>query len=179
MTGRPAGAADECSLARAADNGPAPGRALPGGGAAAGRPAAASSAAPAHAAARITDGDQDPYWQSRGRGPHWVQTDLGASVGINGAVLTLPGDGGATVRNLKLQGASEVFQGIRINNVDIVDPTYSGIVFQTDYVGGRPEYPIKDTILTDISITGARRSGDAYDAESGFGLWANELPEPG
>ncbi len=52
-------------------------------------------------------------------------------------------------------------------------------MFQTQYIGGRPVNPIKDTVLTDISVTGARRSGDAFDAKSGFGLWANELPEPG
>ena len=34
-------------------------------------------------------------------------------------------------------------------------------------------------MFTNISISGAQRSGDAYDARSGFGLWANELPEPG
>ncbi|MFS8097078.1 hypothetical protein LFM09_08035 [Lentzea alba] len=28
-------------------------------------------------------------------------------------------------------------------------------------------------------ITGARLSGDEFGARSGFGLWANELPEPG
>ncbi|WP_433250755.1 discoidin domain-containing protein [Streptosporangium sp. CA-135522] len=75
--------------------------------------------------------------------------------------------------------ASKVFQGIRVSDVDIVDPTYSGIMFQTNYVGGRPQFPVKDTIFTNISITGAQKSGDAYDARSGFGLWANELPEPG
>lgn len=75
--------------------------------------------------------------------------------------------------------ASKVFQGIRVNNVDIVDPTYSGIMFQTNYVGGQPQFPIKDTVFTDVSVTGARKSGDAFDAKSGFGLWANEMPEPG
>ncbi|MFE0146119.1 discoidin domain-containing protein [Nonomuraea sp. NPDC059007] len=78
-----------------------------------------------------------------------------------------------------LFSASKVFQGIRISDVDIVDPTYSGIMFQTQYLGGRPVNPITDTVLTDISISGARKSGDAFDAKSGFGLWANELPEPG
>lgn len=78
-----------------------------------------------------------------------------------------------------LFSASKIFQGIRINNVDIVDPTYSGIMFQTNYVGGQPQFPIKDTILTDISISGAKKSGDAFDAKSGFGLWANEMPEAG
>ncbi|WP_299537172.1 discoidin domain-containing protein [uncultured Streptomyces sp.] len=75
--------------------------------------------------------------------------------------------------------ASKVFQGIRVSNVDIVDPTYSGVMFQTNYVGGQPQFPIKDTVFTDVSITGARKSGDAFDAKSGFGLWANELPESG
>jgi hypothetical protein len=73
--------------------------------------------------------------------------------------------------------ASKVFQGIRVSNVDIVDPTYSGIMFQTNYVGGRPQNPITDTVFTDVTITGARRSGDAYDAKSGYGVWANPMPE--
>lgn len=75
--------------------------------------------------------------------------------------------------------ASKIFQGIRVSDVDIVDPTYGGIMFQTNYVGGQPQFPVKDTIFDNISITGAHRSGDAYDAKSGFGIWANELPEPG
>ncbi|MCX4238547.1 discoidin domain-containing protein [Streptomyces ortus] len=88
--------------------------------------------------------------------------------------------GSQTFPGIWLFSASKVFQGIRVNDVDIVDPTYSGIMFQTQYdAGGRPINPIKDTILTDISVTGARKCGDAYDAKSGFGLWANELPEPG
>ncbi|MFI7547053.1 discoidin domain-containing protein [Actinoplanes sp. NPDC049599] len=73
--------------------------------------------------------------------------------------------------------ASKVFQGIRVSNVDIVDPTYSGIMFQTNYVGGQPQFPIKDTVFTNVSITGARKSGDAYDAKSGYGIWANPMPE--
>ncbi|MEU8176932.1 discoidin domain-containing protein [Microbispora hainanensis] len=77
-----------------------------------------------------------------------------------------------------LFSASKVFQGIRVSNVDIVDPTYSGIMFQTQYLGGQPVNPIKDTVFTDISISGAHKSGDEFDAKSGFGLWANELPEP-
>ncbi|WP_052489168.1 discoidin domain-containing protein [Streptomyces sp. 150FB] len=87
--------------------------------------------------------------------------------------------GSQTFPGIWLFSASKVFQGIRINNVDIVDPTYSGIMFQTNYVGGQPQFPIKDTILTDISISGAKKSGDAFDAKSGFGLWANEMPESG
>jgi hypothetical protein len=87
--------------------------------------------------------------------------------------------GNQTFPGMWLFSASKVFQGIRVNNVDIVDPTYSGIMFQTNYVGGQPQFPIKDTVLTDISVTGARKSGDAWDAKSGFGLWANEMPESG
>ncbi|MGW4537271.1 discoidin domain-containing protein [Streptomyces chartreusis] len=75
--------------------------------------------------------------------------------------------------------ASKVFQGIRVNNVDIDDSTYGGVMFQTNYVGGQPQFPVKDTIFTDISITDSKKSGDAFDAKSGFGIWANELPEPG
>ncbi|MFE2477358.1 discoidin domain-containing protein [Streptomyces sp. NPDC059389] len=87
--------------------------------------------------------------------------------------------GAQTFPGIWLFSASKVFQGIRINNVDIVDPTYSGIMFQTQYVGGRPVNPITDTLLKDITITGAKKSGDAFDAKSGFGLWANEMPEDG
>ncbi|SCE60049.1 F5/8 type C domain-containing protein, partial [Streptomyces sp. Termitarium-T10T-6] len=87
--------------------------------------------------------------------------------------------GSQTFPGIWLFSASKVFQGIRINNVDIVAPTYSGIMFQTNYVGGQPQFPIKDTVLSDISISGARKSGDAFDAKSGFGLWANEMPEAG
>ncbi|MEU4157451.1 discoidin domain-containing protein [Actinoplanes sp. NPDC026670] len=75
--------------------------------------------------------------------------------------------------------ASKVFQGIRVNNVDIVDPTYSGIMFQTNYVGGQPQFPVKDTVFTNVSITGAQRSGDQFDAKSGYAVWANPMPEAG
>ncbi len=72
--------------------------------------------------------------------------------------------------------ATHAFRAIRVSDVDIVDPTYSGIMFQTKY----PEQTaITDTVFTNISISGAQRSGDAFDAKSGFGIWANELPEPG
>ncbi|MFF0021531.1 discoidin domain-containing protein [Streptomyces sp. NPDC005496] len=87
--------------------------------------------------------------------------------------------GSQTFPGIWMFSASKVFQGIRVNNVDIVDPTYSGIMFQTNYVGGQPQFPIKDTVLTDVTITGAHKSGDAFDAKSGFGLWANEMPEAG
>ncbi|MGW5786708.1 discoidin domain-containing protein [Streptomyces sp. NPDC003757] len=87
--------------------------------------------------------------------------------------------GGQTFPGIWVFSASKVFQGIRVNNVDIVDPTYSGVMFQTNYVGGQPQFPIKDTVFTDVSVTGAHKSGDEFDARSGFGLWANEMPEAG
>jgi hypothetical protein len=87
--------------------------------------------------------------------------------------------GAQTFPAIWLFSASKVFQGIRVSNVDIVDPTYSGIMFQTNYVGGQPQNPVTDTVFTNISISGAQKSGDALDAKSGFGIWVNELPEPG
>ena len=85
--------------------------------------------------------------------------------------------GGQTFPAIWLFSASKVFQGIRVSNVDIVDPTYSGIMFQTNYVGGQPQFPVTDTVFTNVSISGAQKSGDAYDAKSGFGIWVNEMPE--
>ncbi|WP_406673463.1 CARDB domain-containing protein [Nonomuraea sp. N2-4H] len=79
-----------------------------------------------------------------------------------------------------LFSSSKVFQGIRISDLDIVDPTYSGIMFQTGYQNpSTPLNPITDTVFTNVSISGAEKSGDAFDAKSGFGIWVNELPEPG
>jgi Pectate lyase superfamily protein len=75
--------------------------------------------------------------------------------------------------------ATQPFQGIRVSDATITDPTYSGIMFQTDYSGGTALNPVTDTIFTNTTITGARRSGDQFDAKSGFGIWANPLPEPG
>ncbi|MEU0095543.1 discoidin domain-containing protein [Kribbella sp. NPDC006257] len=86
--------------------------------------------------------------------------------------------GNQTFPGIWIFSASKIFQGIRVSDVDIVDPTYSGIMFQTNYVGGQPQFPVADTILTNVTISGAQKSGDAFDAKSGFGIWANELPEP-
>ncbi|MFI6329747.1 discoidin domain-containing protein [Micromonospora chersina] len=87
--------------------------------------------------------------------------------------------GAQTFPAMWLFSASKEFRGIRVSDVDIVDPTYSGIMFQTKYTGGQPENPVTDTVFTNVSISGAKRSGDAFDAKSGFGIWANEMPEPG
>jgi hypothetical protein len=87
--------------------------------------------------------------------------------------------GAQTFPGIWIFSASKVFQGIRVSNVDIISPTYSGIMFQTNYVGGQPQFPVKDTIFTNVSISGAQKSGDAFDAKSGFGIWVNEMPEAG
>jgi hypothetical protein len=52
-------------------------------------------------------------------------------------------------------------------------------MFQTDPNSSTPLFPVDDTIFTNTTITGAHQSGDAYDAKSGFGIWANPLPEAG
>ncbi|MCE7010444.1 discoidin domain-containing protein [Kibdelosporangium philippinense] len=87
--------------------------------------------------------------------------------------------GAQTFPALWLFSATNKFQAIRVSNIDIVDPTYSGIMFQSNYVNGQLVNRIQDTELRNITITGARKSGDEFDAKSGFGLWANEFPEPG
>jgi Right handed beta helix region len=85
--------------------------------------------------------------------------------------------GGQVFGAIWLFSATQPFQGIRVNNALITDPTYSGIMFQTDYVGGVAVNPITDTIFTNTTITGAQPSGDAFNAKSGYGIWANPLPE--
>lgn len=87
--------------------------------------------------------------------------------------------GQQTFPGIWIFSADKEYQGIRVSDVDIVDPTYSGIMFQTKYTGGQPEYPVADTVFTDVTITGARLSGDAFESKSGFGIWVNEMPEPG
>nr|WP_051325534.1 CARDB domain-containing protein [Glycomyces tenuis] len=87
--------------------------------------------------------------------------------------------GEQTFPGMWIFSADKEFQGIRVSDVDIVDPTYSGIMFQTKYTGGQPEYPVTDTVFTDVTITGARLSGDEFEHKSGFGIWVNEMPEPG
>ncbi|WP_211658988.1 discoidin domain-containing protein [Phytoactinopolyspora halophila] len=87
--------------------------------------------------------------------------------------------GGQTFPGMWLFSASEAFQGIRVNDVDIIDPTYAGIMFQTHYEGGEPVNPVTDTVFDNISITGAQLSGDEYEDRSGIGIWVNEMPEEG
>ena len=76
--------------------------------------------------------------------------------------------------------ATQPFQGIRVSDATITDPTYSGIMFQTDYSGGSALNPISDTVFTNTTITGAHAYNDAYGTgKSGYGIWANPLPESG
>jgi hypothetical protein len=67
-----------------------------------------------------------------------------------------------------------------INNSTITDPTYTGIMFQTDYVNNTAQYPFQDTVFTNTTITGAHANNDGFgNGKSGFGVWANPLPEAG
>ncbi|HEU5429617.1 MAG TPA: discoidin domain-containing protein [Actinocrinis sp.] len=76
--------------------------------------------------------------------------------------------------------ATDPFQGLRINDSTITDPTYTGIMFQTDYVGNTAQYPFQDTIFTNTTVTGAHADNDGFgNGKSGFGVWANPLPETG
>lgn len=87
--------------------------------------------------------------------------------------------GEQTFPGIWIFSGDEEFQGIRFSEVDIVDPTYSGIMFQTQYTGGQPDNPVTDTVFTDVTITGAQLSGDEFEDKSGFGIWVNPMPEPG
>jgi len=82
--------------------------------------------------------------------------------------------GDQTFPGIWLFSASKVFQGIRVSNVDIVDPTYSGVMIQTNYANGQPQNPVQDTVFTNVVISGARKSGDAWDAKSGYGIWVQD-----
>ncbi len=86
--------------------------------------------------------------------------------------------GAQTFGAIWMFSASRKYTGIRVSDVEIIDPTYSGIMFQTKY-NGAAENIFQDTVLSNVSISGARKSGDEFDAKSGFGLWANEMPEAG
>jgi len=87
--------------------------------------------------------------------------------------------GGQVFPAIWVFSATQPLQGIRVNDADITDPTYAGIMYQTDYSGSTALNPVKDTVFTDVSISGAQQSGDAYNAKSGYGIWANPLPESG
>ncbi|WP_394940921.1 CARDB domain-containing protein [Psychromicrobium sp. YIM B11713] len=98
--------------------------------------------------------------------------------------ITLLRDGGhfwgsQTFGAIWMFSASKTFSNIVMRNIDIVDPTYSGIMFQTNYSGSTPQNSFQNVSFSNVSISGAQKSGDQFDAKSGFGIWANEMPEPG
>jgi fibronectin type 3 domain-containing protein len=94
---------------------------------------------------------------------------------------------------LWLFAATDTFTGIQVSNVDIEDPTYDGIMFQTDYVGGTAQSTFQNTTLTNITVNAAntpRADGSNVDATAtngqynisggtGHAVWANPLPETG
>lgn len=98
--------------------------------------------------------------------------------------FSLPRDGGhfwgrQAFGAIWMFSATNPFQGVRVNDATITDPTYTGIMFQTDYVNNTAQYPFADTVFTDTTITGAHADNDGYgNGKSGFGVWANPLPEP-
>ncbi|MBY8853368.1 glycosyl hydrolase, partial [Saccharothrix sp. MB29] len=56
--------------------------------------------------------------------------------------------GAQTFPGIWMFSASKPFRGIRVNDVDIVDPTYAGIMFQTKYNGPAPEI---ETLVRTVS----------------------------
>ncbi|MBB2921338.1 hypothetical protein FHR80_000232 [Cellulomonas cellasea] len=74
--------------------------------------------------------------------------------------------------------ASKAFRGIRVDDVDIVDPTFHGVMFQTNYVGGQPQNPVTDTVFTNLSVSGAR-TVPGFEGRSGMAIWCNPAPETG
>jgi hypothetical protein len=78
--------------------------------------------------------------------------------------------GNQTFPAIWMFSASKPFQGIRFTNVDVIDPTYSGVMFQTNVVNSSTQNPVTDTQFTGLSISGARKSGDQFDANSGYGI---------
>ncbi len=84
--------------------------------------------------------------------------------------------GGQTFGAIWCFAATHDYRALRFIDIDIVDPTYSGIMFQSKY----PEQKaVTDTTFNGVRISGAQKSGDAFDAKSGFGIWVNEMPEAG
>ena len=76
--------------------------------------------------------------------------------------------------------ASDTFRGIRFSGLEIYDPTYAGIMFQTMYTSpSAPSNPVENPIFTDTLISGAQRSGDQYNERSGYAIWCNPMPEAG
>ncbi|VUD67446.1 Endo-1,4-beta-xylanase Z [Thalassocella blandensis] len=76
--------------------------------------------------------------------------------------------------------ASSTFRGLRFNGLEIFDPTYAGIMFQTMYTSPTsPSNPVENPIFTNTLISGVRQSADQYSHKSGYAIWCNPLPEAG
>src|SRR5690348_10558910 len=67
---------------------------------------AGSSRGP-HAAANVTDGDTDTYWQAGKKSAQWVQTDLGRSKRVRQVVLRLPEHWQTRKQTLALQASAD------------------------------------------------------------------------
>lgn len=76
--------------------------------------------------------------------------------------------------------ASSTFRGLRFDGLEIFDPTYAGIMFQTMYTSPTsPSNPVENPIFTNTLISGAQPSGDKYNSKSGYAIWCNPMPEAG
>jgi hypothetical protein len=67
----------------------------------------AGSSHGAHAAANVTDGDTDTYWQAGRKSAQWVQTDLGRSKRVRQVVLRLPEHWQTRKQTLALQASAD------------------------------------------------------------------------
>ncbi|MET0425208.1 MAG: discoidin domain-containing protein [Actinoplanes sp.] len=74
---------------------------------AAGKPTAESSHNDVYPSSKVTDADQNSYWESANNAfPQWVQVDLGAAQPATRVVLTLPSGWGARNQTLSVQGST-------------------------------------------------------------------------
>ncbi len=58
--------------------------------------------------------------------------------------------GAQTFPGIWVYSATKIFQGIRVSDVDIVDPTYTASCSRPNYVGGQPLFPVADTVFTNV-----------------------------
>ncbi|MEC3996613.1 discoidin domain-containing protein [Actinacidiphila sp. DG2A-62] len=90
------------------DNGGGGDNPPPAGNLAAGKSATESSHTQTYAAANVTDGNQDSYWESANNAfPQWVQVDLGAAQSVGEVVLELPASWGARSETLAVTGSTD------------------------------------------------------------------------
>jgi hypothetical protein len=90
------------------DNGGGGDNPPPAGNLAAGKSATESSHTQTYAAANVTDGNQDSYWESANNAfPQWVQVDLGAAQSVGKVVLELPASWGARSETLAVTGSTD------------------------------------------------------------------------